>query len=175
MEFQYFCIFSCIWILIIILINSLQQKFSSCDCGTSVLASQDECSGSFYHSPDVGVGVGCMDKNFNLCHNFPNHYRYGSHSTQVYSLWQDLSLGTNCFALWPWPWGLTHFRKTLTLAITFIQEEIGLLYFTCTFLVTRLFDMVPQLFLSLWPWTWSLIYFWKTLILAAIQWWLSPC
>ena len=38
---------------------------------------------------------------------------------------------------WPWPWLLTYFWKNLTLAITFGQKEIGLLYFTCVFLVTR--------------------------------------
>ena len=38
------------------------------------LASRDECPGSLCHSPSVGVGVhvclGCVDKNFNLGHNF---------------------------------------------------------------------------------------------------------
>ena len=38
---------------------------------SSILASRDECPGSLCHSSGVHVGVGCMDKNFNLCHNFP--------------------------------------------------------------------------------------------------------
>ena len=40
---------------------------------------------------------------------------------------------------WPSPWTLTYFRKTLTLSITFIPEEIGLLNCTRDFLVTRPF------------------------------------
>ena len=43
--------------------------------------------------------------------------------------------------LWTWPWSLTYFWKTLTLAITFKPEVIGLSYCTCVFLVT-------------WPFTW---------------------
>ena len=42
------------------------------------LASRDDCQGSLCHSPSVGVGVsirigirvGCVDRNFNLGHNF---------------------------------------------------------------------------------------------------------
>ena len=43
--------------------------------------------------------------------------------------------------LWPWPWHLTYFYKTLTLAIVSSPEEVGLSYniHVCTFLVTRHF------------------------------------
>ena len=39
--------------------------------------------------------------------------------------------------LWPRPWSLTHFFKTLTLLITFEQWVLELLYCTWAFLVTR--------------------------------------
>ena len=55
--------------------------------------------------------------------------------------------------------------KTLTLAITFLTEEIGLSYYACVFIVTRPFSWYRN-FLTLWPWPWSLTYFWKTLTLA---------
>ena len=41
--------------------------------------------------------------------------------------------------LWPWPWSLTHFLKTLTLLITFKQWLLELWYFTRVFLVIRAF------------------------------------
>ena len=67
--------------------------------------------------------------------------------------------------LWPWLWSLTYFWKTLTLAITFKSEVIGLSYCTYVFLVTRPFTWYHNFF-TLWPWPWSLTYFWKTLSLA---------
>ena len=39
----------------------------------------------------------------------------------------------------PWPWSLTYFWKTLTLAITFKPEDVRLSYCKCVFLVTRPF------------------------------------
>ena len=47
----------------------------------------------------------------------------------------------------PWPWSLTYFSKTVTLAITFLQEVMGLSYFTCVFLVTRLYTW----YCNIWP------------------------
>ena len=41
--------------------------------------------------------------------------------------------------LWPCPWSLTYFWKTVTLAITFLPEVMRLSYCTCVFLVTRPF------------------------------------
>ena len=41
------------------------------------------------------------------------------------------------FTLWPWPWSLTSFLKTLTLQITFEQWVLDLSYCTWAFLVTR--------------------------------------
>ena len=43
------------------------------------------------------------------------------------------------FTMWPWPWSLTHFLKTLTLLITFEQWVLELWYFTWVFLVLRSF------------------------------------
>ena len=39
--------------------------------------------------------------------------------------------------LWPWPWNLTHYLKTLTLFITFDLCVLELWYFTWLFLVIR--------------------------------------
>ena len=49
------------------------------------------------------------------------------------------------FTLWPWPWNLTHFLKTLALLITFELWVLELLYFTWVFLVIR--PGVPIFFL----------------------------
>jgi hypothetical protein len=43
------------------------------------------------------------------------------------------------FTLWPWPWSLTHFSKSLTLAISFEWQVIGLSYLICVFLMMRPF------------------------------------
>ena len=78
----------------------------------------------------------------------------------MYFLWQDLSHGTIIFesilTLWPWPWSLTYFWKTLTLAITFKPEVIQLLYCTSVFLVTRPLTWYHKFWpcdlnLELWP------------------------
>ena len=45
--------------------------------------------------------------------------------------------------LWPWPWSLTYFLKTLTLLITFEQWVLKLWFFTRVFLVMRPFYGVP--------------------------------
>ena len=42
------------------------------------------------------------------------------------------------FTLWPWPWSLTYFLKTLTLLITFEQWVLKLWYFKWVYFVTRL-------------------------------------
>ena len=41
------------------------------------------------------------------------------------------------FTLWPWPWSLTYFFKTLTVLITFELWVLELWYFTWVFLVIR--------------------------------------
>ena len=43
------------------------------------------------------------------------------------------------WTLWPWPWSMTHFLKTLTLLITFEQWVLELWYFTWVSLVIRPF------------------------------------
>ena len=61
------------------------------------------------------------------------------------------------FTLWPWPWILTYFLKTLTLLITFEQWELELLsYCNWAFLVTRFSleyqDICPCDLGHLWNW-----------------------
>jgi hypothetical protein len=55
-----------------------------------------------------------------------------------------------------WPWGLAHFSKTLTLAISFEWQVIGLSYFICVFLMTSPFYWYQtfwpcDLNLEVWP------------------------
>ena len=63
--------------------------------------------------------------------------------------------------LWPWPWSLTYFLKTLTLRITFEHWVLELWYFTWVILVIRPFsryhyfwpcDLDP----GVWPIFWKL-------------------
>ena len=80
----------------------------------------------------------------------------GFHISRVYSLRQDLSHGTIIFDLWPWPWSMTYFWKTLALVITFLPEVIGFSYCTCVFPVTRPFTWyhnfwLCDLDLEVWP------------------------
>jgi hypothetical protein len=60
---------------------------------------------------------------------------------------------------------LTHFSKTLTLAISFELQVIGFSNFICLFLMTRP-SCWYQMFFTLWPWPWSLTHFSKNLTLA---------
>jgi hypothetical protein len=57
-----------------------------------------------------------------------------------------------CLTLWPW--SLTHFSKTLTLAISFEWQVMGLSYFICVFLTTRPFYWYQNVWpcdLEVWP------------------------
>ena len=115
------------------------------------LASRDECPGSLCHSPSVGVGVrvrvGCVDKNFNLGHNFQTRRGRALILHMCIPCDQTFHMVPQVLTLWPWPWSLTYFWKTLTLAITFLPVEVGLSYCTCVFLVTRPFPWYH----SFWP------------------------
>ena len=88
--------------------------------GAPFLARRDECPESYCRTPGVGVGVSvrvCVHKNFNLAYNswttigkaFIFHLRI---SCDKNFPWVPIFL-----ILWPWPWSLTYFQKTLTLAI----------------------------------------------------------
>ena len=44
---------------------------------------------------------------------------------------------------WPWPWSLTYFCKTLTLAITFLPEVKGLSYCHMCIPCDKTFHVVP--------------------------------
>ena len=65
--------------------------------------------------------------------------------------------------LWPRPWSLTFFWKTLTWAITFEPDEMGLSYFACVLLVT--IHVLFTLCHNFWPLDLgSLMYFSQPLI-----------
>ena len=65
-----------IWLLYFVFHTSTIISFNFIIYLRSFLAIREECLGSSCHSPTVGVGVGvrvgfgCVDKNFNLGHNF---------------------------------------------------------------------------------------------------------
>ena len=63
------------------------------------LARRDECPESYCRTPGVGVGVGVrVHKNFNLAYN--SWTTIGrAFIFHMYSLWQDLSIGTKIFDL----------------------------------------------------------------------------
>jgi hypothetical protein len=91
-------------------------------------------------------------KNFNIGHIFwmASDKAFIFHMCVPYK--QDLSIGIKCLTLWPWPCSLTHFSKTLTLAISFEWQVIRLSYFICVSLWhdlsidTKLFDLVTLKF-----------------------------
>ena len=67
------------------------------------------------------------------------------------------------FTMWPWPWSLTYFLKTLTLLIIFEQWLLDRWYFTWVILVTRPFRVYHYFWpcdLDLWVWR---IFFYKQL------------
>ena len=68
------------------------------------------------------------------------------------------------FTLWPWPWSLTHFLKTLTLVITFWTVGARALIFHMSIPCDKTFPWEP-LFFTLWLWPWSLTHFLKTFTL----------
>jgi hypothetical protein len=76
-------------------------------------------------------------KNFNIGHIFwmVSDMAFIFHVCVLYD--KTFLLVPKFFTFWPWPWSLTHFLKTLNLAISFEWQVIGLLYFICMFLVTR--------------------------------------
>ena len=76
--------------------------------------------------------------NFNLAENFSTmHGCHSFYNSQWYSLWQELSMGTNMLTLWlSLPWSLTYFLKTLTMRIIVEQCVLEFWYFTRVILVT---------------------------------------
>ena len=71
---HYFCHICIMMFMFKIKLIVLKIILWRCHWYCNLLASRDECPGSLCHSPSVGVGVrvrvGCVDKNFNLGHNF---------------------------------------------------------------------------------------------------------
>ena len=78
-------------------------------------------------------------KNFNVGHSFLTRRVRALVLHMYIPSDKTFSWITKFFTLWPWPWRLTYFQKTLTLAIVSSPEEVGLSYNICTFLVTRHF------------------------------------
>ena len=95
-------------------------------------------------------------KNFNLGHIFQTRSDRAFILHMCIPCDKTFQMVPYYLTLWPWPWSLTYFWKTLTLAITFKPEVIGLSYCTCVFLVTRPFtwyhNFRPYDFnLEVWP------------------------
>ena len=93
-------------------------------------------------------------ENFNLLNNF---WKVSARALIFYTsipreetfLWVPLSM-----TLWPWPWSLIHFLKTLTLVMTFEQWVLEFWYFTWIFLVVK-----PRCgYYYFLPWPWRLTY-----------------
>ena len=93
-------------------------------------------------------------KNFNLGHNFLIR------SDRAFILHMCIPCDKTFHLvpkfLTPWPWSLTYFWKTLTLAITFLPEVRGLSFCICIFLVIRPFTWYRKfwpcdLHLEVWP------------------------
>ena len=78
-----------------------------------------------------------LKKKLNLGYKLLNQKRSGFHITHVGSLWQELSVCTKKFDIVTLTLTFDLLLKNLTLATTFEPHEIGLLYFTCVFLLAR--------------------------------------
>ena len=95
-----------------------------------------------------------------------NRKRLGFHIVHVYSLWQDLSVGTKIFD----PVTLTSnfdllLKKKLNLGIYFWTERDWASILRMCIPCGKTFLSVPK-FLTPWPWPPTLTYFWKNLTLA---------
>ena len=107
-------------------------------------------------------------KNFNLGHNFHTCRDRGFNISHVHSLWQYLLHRTMIFDHVTLTLNFDLLFEKITLGMTFIPKEIGLSFFTRTFLFHMCISCDKDLshgtiILTLWPWLWSLIYIWKTL------------
>ena len=81
--------------------------------------------------------------NFNLAENFSTmHGCHSFYNSQWYSLWQELSMGTNMLTLWlPSPWSLTYFFKNFNNTNNCWRVRVRVLIFhtsyTCDKIVGR--------------------------------------
>ena len=97
------------------------------------------CVAMIFDPVTLALELDLFFENFNLANNFWTvsaralifHMSIPCDKT---FLWVPLFL-----TLWPWPWSLTHLKKTITLLITFEQWVLELWYFTWVFLVIRPF------------------------------------
>ena len=101
----------------------------------------------YFLSCDPDLGVSPIFENFNLANNF--------WTVNASALIFHMSIPCDktfpwvplFWTLWPWPWILIHFLKTLTLPITFEQWVREIWYFTWIFPVKRHFRGYDNFFL----------------------------
>ena len=77
----------------------------------------------FLASQDNYVGVG-VNKNFNLGHNFQTKNDRAFVFHMCIPCDKTFNVVLQVLTLWPWPWSLTYFWKTLTLAVTKFGGDI---------------------------------------------------
>ena len=71
---------------------------------------------------------------------------------QWYSLWQELSIGTNILTLWlPSPWSLTNFKKKLNNANNCWTVRVRVLIFHTSYTCDKFVDTNIS---DPWPWLW---------------------
>ena len=95
----------------------------------------------FFYLVTLTLNFDLLLKNFNLGHNFLTRRDRAFILHICISCDKTFHMVPLFLTLWPWPWRLTYFWNTLPLAITFLQEEIGLSFCTCIFRVTRPFTL----------------------------------
>ena len=144
---------------------SIPRNYWECIfCQYFFLARRDECPESYCRTPGVGVGVGVgvrVYKNFNLAHNsWTNIGR--AFIFHVYSLWQDLSMGTKIFDLVTLTLTFDLLLKNFYLGHNFLTRRGSAFIFHIYIPCDKTFPWVPKV-LTLWPWPWSLTYFKKKL------------
>ena len=110
------------------------------------LACGDKCPESYLCTPGVGVGAGVrVHKNFNLAYNSWTIIGRTFIFPMCIPCDKTFPWVPQFLTGWPWPWSLTYFWKTLTLAIASLPEKIGLsylMYIPCD----KTFPLAPNFF-----------------------------
>ena len=119
---------------------------------------------NIFDSVSLTLEFDLLFKNFNLAYNFWTVSARALIFHMIIPCDKTFQWVPLFFTLWPWPWSLTHFLKTLTLLITVELWVLELWYFTWVLLVIRPLSGYHYFF-TLWPWPLSLTYFLKTLTL----------
>ena len=118
------------------------------------------CRYHYFLPCDLDLGVDLFFEIFNLANNFWTVSARALIFHMSIPCDKTFPLVPLFLTLWPWPWSLTHFLKTLTLLITFEQWVPELWYFTWVILVIRPFRGYHYFFTP-WPWPESVTYFLK--------------